>query len=314
MSFNDWPAYVPVAKRRAKAAKKMEQLRKKGKHIQPVEIRGNKIAKSFWGRAWCEHLEQFCDYENRLPRGRTYARNGSVCHLTIGKGEVEAIVSGSSLYNVKISISALKKKHWRGIKKNCSGQVSSVLELLQGKLSEGVMQVVTHHANGLFPQNEEISFNCNCPDWAGMCKHIAAVLYGVGARLDHAPEMLFILRGVDHQELVESAIVLPQAAKGKRQVKGDLAALFGIDLDEEAVPSKKATKRKRPFSITAKGVIRIRKKFAMSCGQFASVAGVSLATVKSWEEKEGKLTLRPKSLASLEQLSGLDKDGAWELL
>ena len=160
---------------------------KKGVDIQPIEIEGRKIVRSFWGQAWCDHLESFSDYDNRLPRGRTYVRNGSVCHLAIKKGQVEAKVMGSELYNVQVGIDTLSQRRWNAIKKQCSGQIGSLLELLQGALSDNIMLVVTDRDKGLFPKPAEIHFDCDCPDWAGMCKHIAAVLYGVGARLDNDP-------------------------------------------------------------------------------------------------------------------------------
>ena len=160
-----WRPYVPVAVRRTRALKKMEKLRKKGLAVKPVEIEGRKIARTFWGEAWCNHLESFSDYENRLPRGRTYARNGSVCHLDIAKGEVYAMVSGAELYTVKVSIKTLSRNKWKDVKNRCSGQIGSLLELLQGKLSKNVMSVVTDRKKGLFPLPGEISLNCSCPDW-----------------------------------------------------------------------------------------------------------------------------------------------------
>jgi uncharacterized Zn finger protein len=234
--YNDWKPYVPVAERRRKALKKMESLRKKGIHIQPVTIGGRKIAKTFWGEAWCNHLESFSDYANRLPRGRTYVRNGSVCHLAVAKGEIEAKVSGSELYTVKIAIKTLAPKKWNEVKRRCTGRIGSLLELLQGNLSDEVMEVVTDRQNGLFPLPGEISLKCSCPDWATMCKHVAAVLYGIGARLDHKPEMLFLLRGVDHEELIaadaEAAVsAATSGGKSKRLSAGELSDVFGIDLD-----------------------------------------------------------------------------------
>ena len=175
-----WAPYVPVAERRRRAMKKMESLRKKGVAVQPVRIDGRKIAKTFWGEAWCDHLEAFSDFENRLPRGRTYVRNGSVCHLAVAKGRIEAKVSGSELYTVRVEIKTLVNKKWKAIKGRCSGQIGSLLELLQGRLSDQVMQVVTDRREGLFPLPGEISLQCSCPDSAVMCKHVAAVLYGVG--------------------------------------------------------------------------------------------------------------------------------------
>lgn len=242
MSRYDWNPYVPVAARRARALKKMETLRKKGLDVKPVEIDGRKIARTFWGAAWCDHLESFSDYENRLPRGRTYVRNGSVCHLDIAKGEITAMVSGSRLYTTKIAIKPLASKKWKDVKKRCAGQIGSLLELLQGRLSKNVMSVVTDRKNGLFPLPGEIGLHCSCPDWAIMCKHVAAVLYGVGARLDEQPELLFLLRGVDHEELIsaEVGVAAVGGIKGgrKRILEDELADVFGIEMAEDASPAK----------------------------------------------------------------------------
>jgi uncharacterized Zn finger protein len=212
----------------------MDKLRKKGKNIQPVTIDGRAIARSFWGKGWCDHLESFSDYVNRLPRGRTYVRNGSVCHLDIRPGRLDAIVSGSELYNIDIRIKELKAATWASIKNTCAGRIGSLLELLQGKLSDQVMAIVTDRHHGLFPQPGEITFDCSCPDWAGMCKHVAAVLYGVGSRLDSRPELLFLLRGVDAEELIAAEMALPEAATASDTLADDqLGAIFGIDLDTE---------------------------------------------------------------------------------
>jgi uncharacterized Zn finger protein len=234
--YGGWAPYVSVAERRRTAAKKMDALRKKGIDIQPVTIQGRKIASSFWGKGWCEHLESFSDYENRLPRGRTYVRNGSVCHMAVAKGEIEAKVSGSELYTVKVKIKTLPGKKWSQIKAKCSGQIGSLLELIQGKLSDHVMEVVTDHNEGLFPLPGEMSFGCSCPDSARMCKHVAAVLYGIGARLDSKPELLFELRGVDHEELIaadaEKAVAAATSrGKSKRLAADDISAVFGIEID-----------------------------------------------------------------------------------
>ena len=251
MAWYSWKPYVPVAKRRRQAMRQMEALRKKGGDVQPIAIEGRKIAKTFWGEAWCDHLESFSDFENRLPRGRTYVRNGSVCHLAIKKGKVEAKVSGSDIYNIRVRIKTLPAKKWGAVKRRCSGQIGSLLELLRGELSDNVMQVVTDRRKGLFPLPDEISFDCDCPDWALMCKHVAAVLYGVGARLDRDPALLFRLRGVNHDELIEvdTQVAVPAAARRggvKRLAADDLGNVFGIDLesDEPKVSSNGAAKAK----------------------------------------------------------------------
>src|SRR5499427_8579615 len=249
--WGEWPRYVPVAERRAKARREMDKLRKKGKDIQPVNLDGRTIACSFWGKGWCDHLESFSDYANRLPRGRTYVRNGSVCHLDIRPGRIEAIVSGSELYNIVIRIKELKAATWASIKNKCSGHIGSMLELLQGKLSDQVMAIVTDRHHGLFPQPGEIALDCSCPDWADMCKHVAAVLYGVGSRLDSQPELLFLLRDVDAQELITAELALPNAAgavTGDTLAADQLGAIFGIDLDTatDVSPAPPAQAKKRP--------------------------------------------------------------------
>ncbi len=248
MSYGGWPPYVPVAKRRAKAAREMKKLAKKGMKIEPIEVQGRKIARTFWGEAWCNHLEKFSDYENRLPRGRTYVRNGSVCHLAISKGKVEAIVSGSSLYKININITPLSANRWKSIRKQCAGQIGSMLELLQGRFSDNVMEIVTDQNRGLFPKPSEINLACDCLDWAEMCKHIAAVLYGVGARLDHQPELLFLLRNVDHEELISAELDIQTAAAGKgkrrRLPEADLSDMFGVDMEEKSVHKKRVASKK----------------------------------------------------------------------
>jgi len=190
-----WPPYVPVAKRRENAAKELARMQKKGMQVQPVQISGRKIADSFWGKGWCDHMDSFSDYANRLPRGRTYVRNGSVCHLDIQPGKIEALVSGSDLYTITISIAPLAKRKWDEVKSACAGKIGSLIDLLRGKLAGGVMEVVAHRQNGLFPLPGEMSFKCSCPDWAGMCKHVAAVLYGVGHGLT-MPRKTFSFCGV----------------------------------------------------------------------------------------------------------------------
>jgi uncharacterized Zn finger protein/DNA-binding transcriptional regulator YiaG len=237
MAFYDWRPYVSVAARRNKARKEMEKLRKKGVEIQPVELTGRAIARSFWGKGWCDHLESFSDFENRLPRGRTYVRNGSVCHLEIQAGRVEAFVSGSALYKVAIEIEPLAAAGWKAVKEKCRGQIGSMLELLQGRLSDNVMAVVSDRHSGLFPQPGEIKLDCSCPDWATMCKHVAAALYGVGSLLDSRPELLFILRGVDASELIAAEVALPAgvgSTEGALAAQG-LSAIFGIDLEDAPV-------------------------------------------------------------------------------
>jgi uncharacterized Zn finger protein len=232
--YGGWAPYVSVAERRAKAQKQLEKMKKKGFKVQPVQLAGRKIADSFWGKGWCDHMESFSDYANRLPRGRSYVRNGSVCHLEINGGGIKAIVSGSTLYNVSITISPLTQKKWDAVKCSCTGRIGSLIDLLRGKLERGVMEVVSDRSEGLFPLPGEMKFDCDCPDWAGMCKHVAAVLYGVGARLDHSPEMLFLLRGVNHEELIDVSATITGTAKAgtsRRRISASgLGDVFGVEM------------------------------------------------------------------------------------
>jgi uncharacterized Zn finger protein len=250
--------YVSVAQRRRQAEREIEKKRKKGLKVLPIVINGRLIARTFWGKAWCENLESYSDFENRLPRGRTYVRNGSVVHLEIRPGKISALVSGSELYSVEITIASLAQPHWKRIKTRCVGKIGSLVELLQARLSASVMEIVTERGEGLFPKPAEIKMKCSCPDWAGMCKHVAAVMYGVGARLDDQPELLFMLREIDHLELIAGAVDSAPVAqvarsRGKKTIApGDLADVFGIEMAEiepltgvsEGVPAKPAKSAK----------------------------------------------------------------------
>lgn len=260
MRYFAWKPYVPVAKRREQAANKLAGMQKKGAKVSPVIIEGRTIASSFWGKSWCDNLERYSDYASRLPRGRSYVRNGSVLDLQIAKGEITAKVSGSELYTIRISIAPVPAKRSASLARDCAGTIDSVVELLQGRISKGVMERVCRQGDGLFPAPNEIELSCSCPDWADMCKHVAAALYGVGTRLDTQPDLLFTLRGIDaHDIIAKAGVHLATPAPGRASEKvladDDMAALFGLDMAYEASPvpaaatlpvrlqSKAATKR-----------------------------------------------------------------------
>lgn len=248
MSDYGWAPYVPVAERRRKAERAMEKQRKKGQPVAPVVITGRTIAATFWGKAWCENLEHYSDFANRLPRGRTYVRNGSVIDLQIAPGVVNAQVSGSHLYRVRVTVKQVPGAHWKALCQDCGGAVASLVELLQGRFSKGVMERLCRQGAGLFPAPREIEFACSCPDGAYMCKHVAAVLYGIGARLDGSPELLFTLRGVEGRELLAHAaagvvVAVPEAASHRVLEEDDLSALFGLDLASPHAPDQKRSKK-----------------------------------------------------------------------
>jgi len=239
MSFYEWGDYVSIGEKRRQVQQTLTKLMKQGQSVAPVTIDGRKIAKSFWGQSWCSNLERYSDYEYRLPRGRSYVRNGFVVDLQIAKGEITARVSGSDLYNVKVSIAPVTAARWKAICRDCAGTIDSLVELLQGRLAKGVMDRVCREGDGLFPSPKEIKLACSCPDWADMCKHVAAALYGVGARLDEKPQLLFVLRDVDENELLASTgqdLALTRAARSAAKVLDDtdVAALFGLEMVETA--------------------------------------------------------------------------------
>src|ERR1700680_4671191 len=264
-----WKPYVPAAARRRTADRTVAKMQRKGQMLSPVAASRGAIAKSFWGRAWCQNLERYSDYSNRLPRGRTYLRNGSVIDLKIGPGEVTAQVMGSSLYRITVSIREVAGAHWQAIARDCARSIDTLVELLQGQLSTSVMERITRPGTGLFPSPKEIAFSCNCPDSAAMCKHVAATLYGIGARLDVEPELLFGLRKVDAKELIARAgegtpvQKLPDA--GRILDSSKLADVFGIDFGGvDAKPSHRPTakKAKSVAPRKAKSANRVGKRSA----------------------------------------------------
>lgn len=273
--YGYWAPKVPVATKIARGHAAARKLAKKeGREPSPIKIEGRKIAKTFWGEKWCENLDRYRDISNRLPRGATYVRNGSVADLVIEPGRVRAIVGGTEAYTVKITIQTLKPAVWKAIGRDCAQEIDSLFDLLQGRFNEGVMTRLTQAEGGLFPHKNEISMSCTCPDSAGVCKHIAATFYGVAARLDVQPELLFKLRNVDHLELIgqaTSAANLDQALDGSAGATlsdSDLGSIFGIELESmesnlpsaSPAPSQRAVRNKAKQSAAAASAVASGRK------------------------------------------------------
>ncbi|MBM9519506.1 hypothetical protein JWG39_06690 [Desulforhopalus vacuolatus] len=272
MSSWEYPKYVTVAEKKARAEKKLKQLRKKMPDIAPVIIEGSTLARTWWGKSWNRNLERYADYSNRIGRGKSYVRHGAVLDLKIEGGRVTALVQGTRArpYEVVIHIEPVKKADWDKIRKQCQNELRSLTDLVAGKFPKELGEIFLAEGKGLFPTPEEISFDCSCPDWASMCKHVAAVLYGVGVRLDEDPLMFFTLRQVDTEELVARAVqektgdLLARANQKSSRVLGDadLSGLFGIDMDiqpdfastSEAARPKKSRREKKaaPASVMRK--------------------------------------------------------------
>lgn len=239
--YDGFPKYVSVEEKRLKAQKSVEKLRKKNPDISPVVIAGTKLTRTWWGKSWNDNLERYADYANRIGRGRSYVRHGAVLDLQLTEGKISALVQGSAAkpYQVNISIKPLSKDIWETLIKDCAGKIDSLQELIAGKFPKALAELFTAPGKGLFPVPKEISFNCSCPDPARMCKHVAAALYGVGARLDDDPGLFFILRNVNIHELIsETVSKKAQTMLNKSKVKSsrviedtDIAEMFGIVMD-----------------------------------------------------------------------------------
>jgi len=250
--YYEWPRYVSAAEKMAKAQKKLKQLKKKYPDIKPVIVEGKTLAHSWWGKAWNSNLEKYADYENRIGRGRSYVRNGSILDLQIAPGKVDALVMGtaSSPYSVTIKIKPIKKTLLSEIQKICEGKLESLQELLTGNFPKTLSEIFTAKGHGLFPSPQDIKFDCDCPDWASMCKHVAAVLYGIGVRFDKSPELFFELRKMQMSALIKKAVhakskqLLKKSEKKTSRVieNADLSRIFNIDIENEVNPPKKTAK------------------------------------------------------------------------
>ncbi|MDR1478645.1 MAG: hypothetical protein LBJ00_06855 [Planctomycetaceae bacterium] len=286
--------YVPVAKKLAIAKRYAANMH--GNKVNPIVLDGNKIATTFWGQAWCNNLENYAELSNRLDRGRTYVRNGSVVHIEIEEGCVKSIVAGSVPYHTEIRIDKLKPNQWKSFKKKCSGEIGTVVELLQGKLSKNVLSLITNRRDGLFPIPKEIRLGCSCPDACGswMCKHIAATLYGVGSLLDKSPELFFKLRGVDHLELIDTSVSITTGRKDSETLDdSSLEGIFGIELgeaDEQPKPRKKVSGKPVKKATKKKSAKKTIKKTAKK-----TVTKIVKKTVKKAVKKTVKKTASKKS-------------------
>ena len=297
MGFWGFPRYVSVGEKKARAAKKMEKLKKK-RDIRPVILQSKTLARTWWGKAWNENLERYADYENRIGRGRNYVRHGAVLDLQIREGEVIALVQGSRAnpYEVIIAIKKLNKGAWKSITASCEGMIDSFQELIDGKFSKFLSEIFMQQGTGLFPTPKEITLQCSCPDWAAMCKHVAAALYGVGARLDEEPALFFTLRGVDVSELVgktaarKAETLLEKAGKKSSRIieDSDLSGMFGIELAGEAGPSHAPVK-----TVEEKG------------GRAGRVHGRAKPVRKTHRTAEGRTAQQPRSAVGRKKAAGI---------
>ena len=255
MGYWGYAPYISVGEKRAKAARKLKQLLKKNPDMKPILLDGRSIAKTWWGKSWNINLERYADYSNRIGRGRSYVRHGAVLDLQIDAGKCESLVQGtrSKPYSVYIKIKPVNTKIRQTIISDCEGKLDSLQELLTGKFPKALGEIFTTRGKGLFPSPKEIDFHCSCPDSASMCKHVAATLYGIGARLDEDPALFFKLRKVKMKDLITEAVedetrkLLKKAKKKSRRAiaESDLSDLFGLEMEDPAVQYQKMRKAKK---------------------------------------------------------------------
>ncbi len=196
----------------------------------PVTVKSHrKICQNYWGEAWCRYVSVYDDYGYRLGPGRSYVRAGAVVHLEIEQGKVSAKVLGSSLYEVEIDVSPLDKDSLKEMLSDEVTGISSMVDLLEGKIPDSMSQSLLCPEGGLFPQSTDIKFSCTCTDYATMCKHVGATLYGIGVRFDEDPHLFFHLRGVDPRILVQKGVAENSLQESNSENHQELGELFGID-------------------------------------------------------------------------------------
>ncbi len=306
--YDEYPPYVPVAERRAKAERKIKQLRKKNPKIKPVFIEGRALATTWWGKSWNKNLERYADYNYRLERGRSYVRHRSVVDLQMKAGNITALVQGSSTqpYKIAIRVDQLSDRNWGDIRQACAGGLDSLRALLAGKFPPSLQEVFFQEGKGLFPTPREIHFTCSCPDGASMCKHIAAALYGIGARLDEDPSLFFKLRRIDVDDLITETVAdTAQALLDKAEQQSgnilddaDLGDVFGIQLDDIDVPlpdlpavtPKPSTAKKKPVK-TSRSTTRASKRQPAKAKVATATASITPARVSRAPKTQAVVTV-----------------------
>ena len=212
---------------------------------EPISIEGRTISSSWWGKAWCDNIDIYADFDNRLPRGRSYVRSGCVVDLKIEYGVIRALVVGSrpKPYRVQIDIKPFSDNEVKAFEDKCRNNFESVEDFINGRFPDSFKEYFTSSSLNLFPKVKEMKFSCSCPDWAVLCKHVAAVLYGIGRKLDDDPMLLLRLRGIDTASFSEkivnreaeklalsSSISLPP---GRAMDMEEASLLFSVDRYQE---------------------------------------------------------------------------------
>jgi len=163
------------------------------------------FGESWWAKRWISVLESF-DIGARMGRGRNYARSGQVLSIDSEKGAVKAKVQGSrpTPYRVAVEIKSISYANWEKLVKALSHQAIFVAKLLAGEMPQDIEKVFQAAGLSLFPdKSKDLKTECSCPDWSNPCKHIAAVYYLLGEEFDRDPFLIFKLRGLQREELIQ---------------------------------------------------------------------------------------------------------------
>lgn len=163
------------------------------------------IGETWWAKRFLSILDSF-GWSKRLTRGRSYARSGQVIEYNIDYGVITSKVQGSRAkpYSINIKVKTLSMKQWSSIIKTMASQARFLAKLLSGEMPHDIEDLFKSTGVPLFPSSEkDFHAECSCPDWANPCKHIAAVYYVVGEAFDRNPFLIFHLRGVKKDELLE---------------------------------------------------------------------------------------------------------------
>jgi len=252
-------------------AGKQDQL-KKQQDLQPVIVDGGVIARTWWGKAWNKNLESYPDYANLIGRGRSSVGSGAILDLRVSPGEITAVVQGSRSkpYSITIRIKTLNKNTGNLVASACRGKLASLEDLLAGRFPKAVEDAFMQPKTGLFPSPREIELVCTCPDWASMCKHIAATLYGIGARLDEDPSLFFTLRGVAMADLIKGTVSSKRSElsqktsqKSARRINNaHRSPARGADLEEAmgSASSNSAVEIQTPESVRMADVRKVLKQ------------------------------------------------------
>ncbi len=157
------------------------------------------FGKTWWGEHWLRSLENV-DYDNRLPRGATYARKGNVRNVKITGNQISAKVDGSRAtpYKVTIVVPPFFENQINDLIDSIISRPSIISKLLNRELDPEILEIATEKGLKVFPRQwSDFKMQCSCPDWAVPCKHLAAVIYMISREIDNNPFLVFEIHNVD---------------------------------------------------------------------------------------------------------------------